>query len=169
MTPDPSSQARRKPSAVSTLLLLVGVAIVVGGLLAVYHALGISPAITAFGSLFLLYWAGIQHQSWPQFLPSVIGGTLGVALAWLLLDAPVRFGTPGLVVSLLVLVGVLFCYLRGAFPQLFHNGSMLYLLVATIPELRVGTQAPVMILALVIGAVWIGVVSYIAAQVRARR
>ena len=59
--------------------------------------------------------------------------------------------------------------MRGAFPRLFHNGSMLYLLVATIPELRVGTQAPVMILALVIGAAWIGVVSHIAAHVPARR
>lgn len=165
----PSLETRQKPSAASTLLLLVGVAIVVGGLLALYHALGISIAMTAFGSLFLLYWAGIQHQSWPQFLPCLIGGTVGIALAWLLVEGPVRFGSVGLAGSLLVLIGVLFFYLRGEFGLLFHNGSMLFLLVATIPELRVGTQAPVMILALAIGAAWIGVVSYIAAQVRARR
>ena len=50
--------------------------------------------------------------------------------------------------------------------MLVNNGSMLFLLVATIPDLRVDANAPVMVLSLVIGAAWIGAVSYFAAQFR---
>jgi len=142
------------------------VGIVVGGLLSFYEAIGISIAMTAFGSLFLLYWAAIQHQAWGEFLPSVIGGMFGIALAWLLLNGGALFGLPGTAASFVVLVCALFFYLRGQGHLVVNNGSMLFLLVATIPDLHVGQNAAVMILSLVIGAAWIGAVSYIAAQVR---
>lgn len=123
--------------------------------------------MTAFGSLFLLYWAGIQHQSWPDFMPSVIGGTVGIALAWVLLEGAARFGQLGLVGSFVALAIALFFYLRGELPMLLNNANMLFLLVATIPDLRVEVNAPVMVLSLLIGAAWIGAVSYFAAQFRA--
>jgi hypothetical protein len=43
--------APARKSSLSTILLLFGVAIVVGGLLAIYGALEFSVALTAFGSL----------------------------------------------------------------------------------------------------------------------
>lgn len=163
-----STGTGEKLSTLSTLLLLLGVAVVVGGLLALYQAVHISVAMTAFGSLFLLYWAGIQHQAWSEFLPSLIGGVVGIALAWLLLNGATLFGTGGVVASFAVLAVVLFLYLRGQAHMLVNNGSMLFLLVATIPDLQVGANATSMMLSLVIGAAWIGAISWIAAQVRQR-
>lgn len=163
-----NSQCVKTAGVGQTLLLLVGVLFVVGGLLILYHAIGINVATTAFGSLFLLYWAGIQHQSWADFLPSIVGGTFGIALAWSLLAGPAKFGFVGAVVSFAVLAVALFFYLRGELPILVNNGSMLFLLVATIPDLRVDVNAPLMVLSLMIGAAWIGVISYIAAIFRNR-
>jgi hypothetical protein len=151
-----------KKGSLSTILLLVGVAIVVGGLLALYGALGFSIGLTAFGSLFLLYWAGIQHQAWGEFLPSLVGGLVGIGLAWLLLTAPTLWGSAGAAASFAVLAVVLYFYLRGEGRLVVNNASMLLLLVATIPELRVGETAPKMAAALVIGAIWIGTISWIA-------
>lgn len=161
-----SAVPNEKQSPLSTILLLVGVAFVVGGLLAAYGALGFSIGMTAFGSLFLLYWAGIQHQAWSEFLPSLVGGLVGIGLAWLLLTAPVLWGPAGAAASFAVLAGVLYFYLRGQGHIVINNGSMLLLLVATIPELRVSDTAPKMAAALVIGAIWIGAISWIADLVR---
>src|ERR1043166_2641642 len=149
-------------SPLSTILLLFGVALVVGGLLTFYEALGFSIGLTAFGSLFLLYWAGIQHQAWGEFLPTLVGGLVGIGLAWLLLTAPALWGTAGAAAGFAVLAVVLYFYLRGEGHFVVNNGGMLMLLVATIPELRVGETAPTMAASLVIGASWIGVISWIA-------
>lgn len=161
-----SLQPGERKTPLSTILLLFGVAIVVGGLLALYEVLGFSIGMTAFGSLFLLYWAGIQHQQGSEFAPSLIGGLIGIGLAWLLLSGSALWGTAGAVAGFAVLVVALFFYLRGEAHLLINNGSMLFLLVATIPELQVGTNAGAMAVALIIGAGWIGVISYIAALVR---
>jgi len=146
----------------SAILLLIGVAVVVGGLLVLYEVLGFSIGLTAFGSLFLLYWAGIQHQAWGEFMPSLIGGLVGIGLAWLLHTAPILWGSAGAAASFAVLAVVLYFYLRGEGALVVNNASMLLLLVATIPELRVGETAPKMAAALVIGAMWIGTISWVA-------
>src|ERR1043166_1456941 len=106
-----SPEVRAGKTLLSTILLLFGVAIVVGGLLALYGALGFSVGLTAFGSLFLLYWAGIQHQAWPMFLPSLIGGIVGIALAWTLLTGPMLWGTAGAIAAFAVLAVALYFYL----------------------------------------------------------
>jgi hypothetical protein len=160
------ASANEPKSPLSTMLLLVGVAIVVGGLLGFYQALGFSVGMTAFGSLFLLYWAGIQHQAWGEFLPALIGGLVGIGLAWLLLTAPTLGGTAGAFLGFAVLAVVLYFYLRGQGRLVVSNGTMVMLLVATIPELQVGQNAPKMVASLVIGAVWIGVISWVADLVR---
>jgi hypothetical protein len=149
-----------------TVLLLLGVILVVGGLLSLYGALGFSIGMTAFGSLFLLYWAGLQHQAWPDFVPALIGGLVGIGLAWLLLTGPQLWGTAGAVAGFAVLGVALYFYLRGEVRLVVNNATMLILLVATIPELRVGDNALRMAASLAIGAAWIGVISWIAAQAR---
>lgn len=121
-------------SPLHTLVLLFGVALVVGGLMWLYDALGFSLAMTAFGSLFLLYWAGIKHRVWGEYLPSLVGGMVGITLAWILLAVPDRWGSPGALASSVLLVVVLYFYLRGQGRFLVNNASMLLLLVATIPE-----------------------------------
>lgn len=152
----------------STALLLVGVVLVVGGLMALYSALGFSVTLTAFGSLFLLYWAGIQHRRWSDFLPSVIGGLTGIAMAWTLLTAPEQWGSTGAFIAFAILAVVLFFYLRGQGALLVNNASMLLLLVATIPEMHVSVTAPKMAASLLIGALWIGIIAWLADLVRRR-
>ena len=156
-----------RKSVLSTLLLLIGVAVVVGALMTLYSALGIGIGLTAFGSLFLLYWAGLMHQSWADFLPSVIGGLLGIALAWLLTASPHIWGTSAVIAGFAVLAVVLFFYLRGEVRFVINNATMLFLILATIPELQVGANAPLMAASLAIGAAYIGVITVIAARVRA--
>ena len=160
-------EAPGRKSVLSTILLLFGVAIVIGALMTLYGALGIGIGLTAFGSLFLLYWAGLLHQSWADFVPSVVGGLLGIALAWLLTASPHIWGPPAVVAGFAVLAVMLFFYLRGEGRFVINNATMLFLILATIPELQVGANAPLMAASLAIGAAYIGVITAIAARVRA--
>lgn len=161
----PGDAAKGK-SALSTIVLLAGVAVVVGTLMAIYGALGIGIGLTAFGSLFLLYWAGLLHQSWSEFLPSLVGGWLGIALAWLLTASPQIWGTPAAVAGFVVLGVILYFYLRGEGRAIVNNASMLFLILATIPELQVRGNALIMAASLTIGAIYIGAISLIARRVR---
>jgi hypothetical protein len=87
-------------------------------------------------------------------------------LAWLLLAGAALWGTLGAVIGFAVLAVALYFYLRGEAHLIVSNASMLFLLVATIPELRVDQNAPRMAASLVIGALYIGAISWIADLVR---
>lgn len=157
-----------RKSALQTVLLLGGVTIVVGVLFSVYGLLGVPPGLTAFGSLFLLYWAGLQKQVAAEFLPSLLGGLAGIALGWVLVVGPVLWGPPAAIFAFALLACTLFAYLRGDAHFIVNSATMMNLVLATIPELRLRDNVLVIAESLIVGAAYIGLVTMMAGRVRAR-
>lgn len=156
-----------RPSVLHAWLLVLGVVPFMAGLYSLYNAFGVG--LPFFGFLFLIYWAGILRQEPAQFLPSVIGGGGGILLGWTLVALPHFHGIPGTVAAGLVLAGILFCFMRAHLPWLCNNAMMLFLIVATIPDLDVSHTIATMIGSLLLGAGYMGAVSLLIRWIAARR
>jgi hypothetical protein len=143
-----------RPSIGQTVLLLVGAAVFMGGFYALYSGLGVG--MPCFGLLFLLYWAAIERQDPTKFIPSVLGGAGGILLGWLLVGLPTRIGSPGVVISAVVLVAVLFCFMRGHARWVVNNATMLLLTVVTISEFKVTQNVGLMLESFLLGAAYMG-------------
>ncbi|CAN7373085.1 hypothetical protein LJR225_002295 [Phenylobacterium sp. LjRoot225] len=149
--------SNKRPSIGATLLLIVGVVPFMAGLFGLYHLLGVGMAYVGF--LFLVYWAAILHQDPKAFLPSVLGGVGGILLAWLLIAMPPLVGQAGTVIAFAALVAVLFCFMRGHARLVVNNSTMLFLTVATIPDLKIASNVVVMAESLLLAAAYMGAVS----------
>jgi hypothetical protein len=159
-----------RPGIVATLLIIVGVVPFMAGLFGLYYWLGVGMPFL--GLLFLVYWASILRQDTAAYLPSVLGGLGGILLAWLLIAMPPLVGQAGAVFSYVVLVAVLFCFMRGHARLFVNNATMLYLAIASIPELKIAKNVVAMAEALLIAAAYMGAVSllsHVAAKRRARK
>jgi hypothetical protein len=148
------------------LLLLVGAAGFMAVFFGVYNVLGVG--MPYFGLLFLVYWAAFLRQEAKAFLPSVLGGLCGILMGWLLIGMPPLVGAAGSVIAAVVLVAMLFCFMRGHATLLVNNATMLFLTVATVPELKIGANAVVMAESLLLGAVYMGAVTAAAHAVTKR-
>lgn len=152
-----TSTSNTRPSISATILLLVGIVPFMAGLFGLYNVLGVGMPYV--GLLFLLYWAAILHQDPKAYLPSLLGGLVGILLGWLLVGLPMGGGRAALIISYIALVAVLFCYMRGHARLVANNATMLYLLVATIPELKIAGNVAVMAESLLLAAGYMGAVS----------
>ncbi|HEX7855766.1 MAG TPA: hypothetical protein VF503_18940 [Sphingobium sp.] len=162
-----AAEPPHRPGIVQACLLVLGVVPFMAGLLSLYSVLGVG--LPLFGFVFLLYWAGILRQEMAQFLPSVIGGAGGIILGWTLVTLPHVHPQLGVVAAGLVLAAILFCFMRGHLPWLCNNAMMLFLIVATIPELDVSRRIATMLLSLALGAGYMGAVACLILWIAARR
>jgi hypothetical protein len=149
----------------ATVMLLAGVVVFMAGFFGLFRLLGVQPLC---GLLFLVYWGAILHQERRAFVPAVLGGLGGILMSWLLLGLPPLVGQIGTVVSVVALALLLFSFMRGQMRWAVNNSTMLFLTVATIPELHVGKNAVGMAESLLLGAAYMGAVSAGAALVRSR-
>jgi hypothetical protein len=138
-------------------LLLLGAAAFMAALFGIYRVLGVGMPV--FGLLFLVYWAAILRQERTLFLPSVLGGLVGILVAWLLVGVPQLIGHTGAVFAALALVVLLICFMRGIGALVVNNATMLFLTVATISELKIGANVCTMAASLLIGAGYMGAVA----------
>ncbi len=150
-----------------TLALIVGVVPFMAGLIGLYTLLGVGMAYI--GLLFLVYWAAILGQAPAAYLPSVLGGLSGITLAWIFIALPPLIGISGLVVAAPVLVALLFCFMRGHVPLAVNNATMLFLTVATIPQLDIAANVRTMAESLMVSAIYMGAVALIVHLVTTRR
>ncbi len=162
-----SSEAHGRPGVVQTCLLVLGVVPFMAGLYSLYTLLGIG--LPYFGFLFLIYWAGILRQEPAQYLPSLLGGAGGIGLGWALVTLPHIHAPFGLIAAGLVLAGVLFCFMRAHLPWVWNNAAMLFLIVATIPDLNVGRTVFTMLCSLALGAGYMGAVALLVRWIVTRR
>lgn len=165
-----TSTSNTRPSISATILLLVGIVPFMAGLFGLYNVLGVGMPYV--GLLFLLYWAAILRQEPATYLPSVFGGLGGILLGWLLVGMPLRVGQAGAIISYVALVAVLFCFMRGHARLVVNNATMLFLAVATIPELKVVGNAVLMAESLLLAAAYMGAVAvamHVAAVRRAKK
>jgi hypothetical protein len=155
-----------RPAPLVTLLLLAGVVVFMAGFFGLFRLLGVQAPYC--GLLFLVYWGAILRQDRAAFFPTVLGGLAGVFMSWLLLAWGPGMGQAGTIVSVAALAVLLFCFMRGQARWLVNNATMLFLTVATIPDLHVATNAIGMAESLLLGAAYMGVVSAGATVVKRR-
>ena len=166
MTTD-SAPSGPKLGVPMTLLVLVGTVVFMSAFMATYKALGVGMPYV--GLFFLLYWAAMLHQDFKQFLPTVFGGLVGTGLAWLLMAMPHLQGQAGSLGAYGALGVVLFCYISGRALLFVNHGTMLFVLLAIIPEARVENNVVVMMKSLVLAAGFMGVVAVALRQVQKLR
>lgn len=116
------------------LLVLIGVNVAVFAYVALCELFGFTAVWAGF--LFGLYWGAFEHMKPERLLASIGGPVLGLLLAFLLNQAPLWIGTAGVVIVTAVIFFVLYCLFMQWLPLVVNSGTMLFLLVGTIPEIQ---------------------------------
>ncbi len=85
------------------------------------------------GFLTLWYWAKVEHLA-PQRLPaSIIGGLVGIGVAWAMFYGATNYGAVGLAIGLILLVVSIYLDIIQAFPLFVNASTMLFSIVAAAP------------------------------------
>ncbi|MDT0576688.1 hypothetical protein RM533_10915 [Croceicoccus sp. F390] len=155
------------PSPVVALIVLVAVVIAVAGFLALAHLLAIEAVYAGF--LFILYWTGIRHSAWEEFIPSLLGAFGGLALAAALHLMPIHYGTAGLVVSLALVLLAIYLLIRQQLPRFVNMSFMLLLTVTTVPVITADAPYVDMALAIAVGAAYVAGLMWLLGVVQKRR
>lgn len=157
MTAEPAPSPK-KISVVMTLVVLMGTVVFMSLFMGTYQLLGVG--VPHVGLFFLLYWAAMLHQDFRQFVPSVLGGLVGTVLGWALTAMPVLYGQAGMIAAYGALGVVLFAYISGRALMFVNNGTMLFVLLAVIPEANVAVHIVEMLKSLLLAAAFMGVVAW---------
>ena len=156
-----------RPSVLTAVLTVLAIVPFIGLLMLIYHLLGLNAPY--FGFIFLLYWMAIEHTDPSKFVPSLVGGLCGIGIGWILLTVPDRYGTPGMAAALALIATVLFLFTRQQGKIAINNATMVYLSIATIPELRITQNAPAYAASLLVGALYSGAFVALGRWLAARR
>lgn len=116
------------------LLALIGINVGVAAYVALCDMFGFTAHWTGF--LFGLYWGAFEQMKPERLLASIGGPVLGLLLAYLLKFMPLWMGPVGLGIAVVAIFFVLYCLLMQWLPLIVNSGTMLFLLVATIPEMQ---------------------------------
>jgi len=120
------------------------------------------------GYLILWYWTTVERADFSRLPGVVIGGLVGVALAWQLSFLPAHLGTTGLALALLVILAAVFIQIMQAGGLFVNNSTMMFLTVLTAPQM-VGVHVTDAIAAVALGTVYFGGMVYAAQLYVARR
>lgn len=134
--------------------VLLAVIVAVAALVAIGMALELSALYGGF--LFVLYWTGLCHADTTKFVPSVIGSLGGLTLAYALKTLPVMMGPAGMALALALVLLAIYAIIMGWVPVLVNNAFMLFLTVGTIPALQEGVTLSQMARAVVVAAIYVG-------------
>ena len=134
--------------------VLLGVIVAVAALVAIGMALELSALYGGF--LFVLYWTGLCHADTTKFVPSVIGSLGGLTLAYALKSLPLMMGPAGMALALALVLLAIYAIIMGWVPMLVNNAFMLFLTVGTIPALQEGVTLSQMARAVVVAAIYVG-------------
>lgn len=110
------------------------------------------------GFLMLWYWAnngGLEIKNLPA---AILGGVVGIALAWFLVYGAQTWGAVGMGASLVALLAALFLDIRKSLPLLINGSTMLYLTVAAAPLIQLQVDWTQLVLSTVVGGVFFGLV-----------
>lgn len=166
MSTDNANAAPLKPLpaflTVLALLVVVILWLVVGGKL-----FGITSFFASF--LFVWYWASVEHADFGQWLPSLGGALMGLALAWQARELPIQIGASVPYVALGVIALAIWFQLIGWFPLLFNRAAMLFLTLFAAPALLSILDPIESGLAIVLGAIYFAGVFKLIGAVAQRR
>ena len=147
----------KRPSPLQALLMTLGVIPLIGGYIALCAALGNAELYTGF--LFLLGWTGFERGALATLPKAALGSLLGLALGYalkLLLAGPLG-ATGGYLFGLLAL-SVVFLHILGKASLLVNFCTMTFLATITIPHVQRHGDFTAMLVALLLGIVYFGLV-----------
>ena len=150
------------------LAVLIGVIVAVAALVGIGIALELSALYGGF--LFALYWTGLCHADFKQFVPALVGALGGLGLAYGLSALPVALGgTVGMALALALVLLAIYAIIMGWVPVLVNNAFMLFLTVGSIPALHEQTTLGAMAWAVVVAAVYLGALVMLGKKLAARQ
>lgn len=167
MAPQINSTAPQSaPTPLKGLLILIAVLIVIATFVALTFALGLSNGWA--GTLFLLYWGGIDQARMIRLLPDAIGALVGVAMGYLLWLLPAQLGGAGVAIFLGVIALSTYFLIMGWLPVVINLTTMLFLSVGAIPQIQGGFDVVDLLLSLATGIAFFGALAWFG-SVLARR
>lgn len=151
----------------SLIFLVVVVAIIawsfIGGAL-----LGLSSLFASF--LFAWYWANVEQMRFDRIPAAVIGGLVGVGLAWLLQVLPATLGpTNGAILALVAILVALFVQILNWAPFVCNASTMLFLTVMAAPALVEKSNFADVAVCVVLGALFFAALVRLLTAVATRR
>jgi hypothetical protein len=85
------------------------------------------------GFLMLWYWAKVEHLA-PERLPaSILGGLVGIGVAWAMFYGAMNYGAVGFAIGLILLVVLIYLDIIQVFPLFVNASTMLFSIVAAAP------------------------------------
>ncbi|AZI35145.1 hypothetical protein NT2_08_01260 [Caenibius tardaugens NBRC 16725] len=147
--------------------VLIGVIVAVAALIGIGVALELSALYAGF--LFALYWTGLCHADFKQFVPALVGSLGGLGLAYGLSALPVALGGAGMALALALVLLAIYAIIMGWVPVLVNNAFMLFLTVGSIPVLHEQTTLGAMAWAVVVAAVYLGALVMLGKKLAARQ
>jgi hypothetical protein len=120
------------------------------------------------GYLILWYWTTVERADFARLPFVVVGGLVGVALAWQLSFLVAHYGMAGLAVALIVIMAAVFVQIMQTGGLFINNSTMMFLTVLTAPQMA-GVHVTDAIAAVALGTVYFGAIVYGAQAYVARR
>lgn len=110
------------------------------------------------GFLMLWFWANNEHLEIRRLPVAILGGLVGIFLAWFVVFAAGRWGGAGLAAGLALMVLALYLDVIKVAPTLINGSTMLYLTVAAAPLIQLHINWLELVLSTVVGGVFFGAV-----------
>jgi len=115
-------------------------------------------SLTSFFASFLLlwFWANNEKLDIKRMPSAILGALYGIGLAYALHELPVRMGSTGLIIALLLVVVSLYVQICNWVPLVINTSAMLYLTVAAAPLILEHIDWKDMALATLLGGIYCG-------------
>jgi hypothetical protein len=129
-------------------------------------------AVPWVGFMFLTYWAGIEQMNFEKLPAVAIGAAVGLLAAYGLQSLPHMMGTPGFVIALVAVLGLVYCQIMGWVPVAANMPAMVMLTIAASPLIQTTQDPahsfPAMFASLALGVVFFPGLVWIGGQVAQR-
>ena len=157
MSDNTAAAAAEVPGKVAGLAITAIVVVVLVAWIALWiGALKFTDTTLVGGFMMLWYWANNEQMDIKRLPAAIIGAVVGIGLAWFLVYGATNFGTPGLVLSLLLLLGALYLDIIKALPLFVNAATMLYVTLAAAPLVQLHVNWIELVLSTVIGGLFFG-------------
>ena len=157
-TTNPPAAAAAPGPVAGIVVTLIAVLIIVAWIALGLTVLHLQDTSLVGGFLLLYYWANNGQLEIKQLPAAIVGGLVGIFLAWFVVYATVRWGNPGLALALALFVLALYLDVIKAVPAVVNTSTMLYLTVAAAPLVQLHVDWQELVIATVIGGLFFGLV-----------
>lgn len=118
--------------------------------------------------VFAWYWGAVERMAFNRWLPSVLGALAGVVLSWQLAYLSAHYGTPGLLIAVLLIAVAVFFLVMQWLSSVLNMSAMLFLALLSAPQFA-GVDYVDMAATIVAGAVFMAAVLFVIQRVMAAR